>query len=46
MVVSWERLDGIVPIEPASMVDRRIIQWDKDDCEALKIVKIDLLGLG
>jgi len=46
MVVSWERLDGIVPIEPASMPDRRIIQWDKDDCEALKIVKIDLLGLG
>ncbi len=46
MVVSWERLDGIVPIEPASMADRRIIQWDKDDCEALKIVKIDLLGLG
>ena len=38
MVVSWERLDGTVPIEPASMVDRRIIQWDKDDCEALKIV--------
>ncbi|MEO8574213.1 MAG: error-prone DNA polymerase [Pyrinomonadaceae bacterium] len=46
MVVSWERLDGIVPLEPASMVDRRIIQWDKDDCEQLKIVKIDLLGLG
>jgi len=46
MVVSWERLDGIVPIEPASMKDRTIIQWDKDDCEALKIVKIDLLGLG
>src|SRR5688500_2367668 len=46
MVVSWDRLDGIVPIEPASMVDRRIIQWDKDDCEQLKIVKIDLLGLG
>ncbi|MCC7306893.1 MAG: DNA polymerase III subunit alpha, partial [Acidobacteria bacterium] len=46
MVVSWDRLDGIVPIEPASMEGRRIIQWDKDDCEALKIVKIDLLGLG
>jgi error-prone DNA polymerase len=46
MVVSLGRLDGIVPIEPASMVDRSIIQWDKDDCEALKIVKIDLLGLG
>jgi error-prone DNA polymerase len=46
MVVSWERLDGMVPIEPASMEKRTIIQWDKDDCEALKIVKIDLLGLG
>lgn len=46
MVVSWNRLDGIVPIEPASMENRTIIQWDKDDCEALKIVKIDLLGLG
>jgi error-prone DNA polymerase len=46
MVASWERLDGIVPIEPASMENRNIIQWDKDDCEALKIVKVDLLGLG
>ncbi|HTK38629.1 MAG TPA: error-prone DNA polymerase [Pyrinomonadaceae bacterium] len=46
MVASWERLDGIVPIEPASMESRNIIQWDKDDCEALKIVKVDLLGLG
>jgi len=46
MVVSLDRLDGIVPLEPASMKDRTIIQWDKDDCEALKIVKIDLLGLG
>jgi error-prone DNA polymerase len=46
MVVSCNRLDGIVPLEPASMKDRTIIQWDKDDCEALKIVKIDLLGLG
>ena len=46
MVVSLGRLDGIVPLEPASMADRTIVQWDKDDCEALKIVKIDLLGLG
>ena len=46
MVVSWSGLDGIVPIEPASMEKRTIIQWDKDDCEALKIVKVDLLGLG
>jgi error-prone DNA polymerase len=46
MVVSLNRLDGIVPLEPAAMEDRTIVQWDKDDCEALKIVKIDLLGLG
>jgi error-prone DNA polymerase len=46
MVVSLNRLDSIVPVEPASMDGRTIIQWDKDDCDALKIVKIDLLGLG
>ncbi len=46
MVVSWGGLDGIVPLEPASMENRNIVQWDKDDCEALKIVKVDLLGLG
>ncbi|MGE3465391.1 MAG: DNA polymerase III subunit alpha, partial [Pyrinomonadaceae bacterium] len=46
MVISLGQLDGMVPLEPASMTDRTIIQWDKDDCEALKIVKIDLLGLG
>ena len=46
MVVSIDRLDGIVPLEPASMENRSIVQWDKDDCDALKIVKIDLLGLG
>ncbi len=46
MVISWSGLDRIVPLEPASMEKRSIIQWDKDDCEALKIVKIDLLGLG
>jgi error-prone DNA polymerase len=36
MVISWERLDGIVPLEPASMPGRNIIQWDKDDCEQAK----------
>ena len=46
MVISWKRLDGLVPLEPASMPGRNIIQWDKDDCEQLKIVKVDLLGLG
>jgi error-prone DNA polymerase len=46
MVVSLGRLDGIVPLEPATMENRNIIQWDKDDCENLGLVKIDLLGLG
>lgn len=46
MVISWSGLDGIVPLEPASMKDRSIVQWDKDDCDALSIVKVDLLGLG
>lgn len=46
MVISWSGLDGIVPLEPASMENRSIVQWDKDDCEELKIVKVDLLGLG
>lgn len=46
MVISIDRLDSTVPIEPASMEGRTIVQWDKDDCEALKIVKVDLLGLG
>src|SRR3954466_14866817 len=46
MVISLGRLDGMVPLEPASMENRNIIQWDKDDCERLKIIKVDLLGLG
>jgi len=46
VVIAAGRLDEVVPIEPASMVDRRIVQWDKDDCTDLGIIKIDLLGLG
>ena len=46
MVMLPEGLDSVVPIEPASMEGRSIIQWDKDDCERLGIVKVDLLGLG
>jgi error-prone DNA polymerase len=45
-VIAAGRLDEIVPIEPATMVNRRIVQWDKDDCADLGIIKIDLLGLG
>jgi len=46
IVIAAGRLDEVVPIEPATMVDRRIVQWDKDDCADLGIIKIDLLGLG
>ncbi len=46
MVICRGRLDEVVPLEPASMPGRVVIQWDKDDCAAMGIVKIDLLGLG
>ena len=46
MVICKGQLDGIVPLEPASMPGRVVVQWDKDDCADLKIVKVDLLGLG
>ncbi|MCZ6465462.1 MAG: PHP domain-containing protein, partial [Proteobacteria bacterium] len=46
VVIAAGRLDEVVPIEPASMAARRVVQWDKDDCADLGIIKIDLLGLG
>ena len=46
MVLSASRLDQIVPLENARMPGRVVLQWDKDDCEDLGIVKVDLLGLG
>ena len=46
MVIAAGRLDEVVPLEPASMPGRVIVQWDKDDCADLGIVKVDLLGLG
>lgn len=46
MVVFKGRLDHVVPLEPASMEDRVVIQWDKDDCAHVGIIKVDLLGLG
>ncbi len=45
-VLTGERLSSIVPIEPASMEGRTVIQWDKDDLDPVGLVKIDLLGLG
>ena len=46
MVICQGRLDGVVPLENASMPGRVVVQWDKDDCADMGIVKIDLLGLG
>jgi error-prone DNA polymerase len=46
MVICQGRLDAVVPLENASMPGRVVVQWDKDDCADMGIVKIDLLGLG
>ncbi|MGW9232838.1 error-prone DNA polymerase [Pseudorhizobium sp. NPDC055634] len=45
-VLTRSRLDDLVPIEPAAMEDRQVIEWDKDDVEALKMMKVDVLALG
>jgi error-prone DNA polymerase len=46
MVICQGQLDQVVPLEPASMPGRVVVQWDKEDCADLGIVKVDLLGLG
>src|SRR5579872_1499721 len=46
MVICQGQLDSVVPLEPATMPGRVVVQWDKDDCAALGLVKVDLLGLG
>lgn len=46
MVFCDDGLDHVVPLQPAAMENRTVLQWDKDDCEDLGIVKVDLLGLG
>ncbi len=45
-VLTQDRLDDLVPIAPAAMQDRQVIEWDKDDIEALRWMKVDVLGLG
>jgi len=45
-VLTHDRLDELVPIEPAAMDKRQVIEWDKDDIDALKFMKVDVLGLG
>src|SRR6185437_15353876 len=46
MIVCQGQLDSIVPLEPATMPGRVVVQWDKEDCADLGLIKIDLLGLG
>ena len=45
-VLTHDRLDELVPIEPAAMIDRQVIEWDKDDIDILKVMKVDRLALG
>ena len=45
-VLTRDRLDDLVPIEPAAMADRQVIEWDKDDIDILRWMKVDVLGLG
>ena len=45
-VIDNRRLSRLVPVENASMPDRTVIQWDKDDLDALGLLKVDVLGLG
>jgi len=46
MVICQGRLDSVVPLQPATMPGRVVVQWDKEDCADMKIIKVDLLGLG
>ncbi len=46
MVICQGALDSIVPLEPAAMPGRVVVQWDKEDCADLGLIKVDLLGLG
>ena len=46
MVICQGQLDSVVPLQPASMPGRVVVQWDKEDCADLGLIKVDLLGLG
>ena len=46
MVICQGQLNSVVPLEPAAMPGRVVVQWDKEDCADLGIIKVDLLGLG
>ena len=46
MVICQGQLNHVVPLERASMPGRTVVQWDKEDCADMGIIKVDLLGLG
>ncbi len=46
MIICQDKLDSVMPLENASMPGRVVAQWDKNDCDRLGIIKVDLLGLG
>ena len=46
MIIAQGQLASVVPIEPASMPGRNVIQWDKEDVSDMGLIKVDLLGLG
>jgi error-prone DNA polymerase len=46
MVICQGQLDSVVPLEPATMPGRVVVEWDKEDCADMGIIKVDLLGLG
>ncbi|HKP46563.1 MAG TPA: error-prone DNA polymerase [Pyrinomonadaceae bacterium] len=46
MVICQDQLSSVVPLEPAAMPGRVVVQWDKEDCADLGLIKVDLLGLG
>jgi len=46
LVICQDQLDSVVPLEPAAMPGRIVVQWDKEDCADMGIIKVDLLGLG
>jgi len=46
MVICQGQLDSVVPLEQATMPGRVVVQWDKEDCADMGIIKVDLLGLG
>ncbi len=45
-VLTYDRFDELVPIERAAMADRQVIDWDEDDIDALKFMKVDCFALG